>query len=382
MRNPFASIVVLILFLPPTHAHALQATHAGHSETPETIATVRLLTDLDNHEFTIVVGPVDLPAGGQHEDGAHGGVYPPIGTIDIPFDAYITAFSYEVVDGTGRVLSSEFLHHLNINDPHHRELFLPISRRVLGASKETGAQSAPGWLLGLPLTGTDQLVVSAMFHNPTDTDMRDVSVRFRMRFKRGGFGPLFKAYPFHIDVAFPAGHKAFNVPPGRNTWHWEGSPAIAGRILGVGSHMHELIENITLTDITEDEQIWEGCPIYDDSDEVVGMTVGRLYRHLGTKVYPDRLYRVAVTYNNPTADTLIDGGMGVIAGLFSPARNAEWPVVDKSNPLYEIDRQHYMREVEGKWQNLLSQVPQGDQLQQIVSQPTGPQVTNGCNNRR
>lgn len=364
---PLLALNLLALSLPSfAVAQTHHATHGGMSG-----SSVTLAIDESAREFIVTVGPVDLPAGGEDHDGAHGGVYPPIGTVTIPFEAFITSFRYEMVDEHGRVLPNDVLHHVNLNDPHHRELFLPISRRFLAASMETGPQSAPGWLVGLPLTEGDQLVVSAMFHNPTGRDLDGVSLHFVMGYRlEAGFGPLFRVYPFHIDVAFPAGHKAFSVPPGRHTWSWEGSPSIPGRIMGIGSHMHDYIENITLTDLRSGKELWEGCPIFDDGGKLTGMTVGRQYRTLGTKIYPDRKYRVAVTYNNPTGDTLIDGGMGVVAGLFSPARNTVWPIVDRDDPLYEIDRQHYMREVEGKWEDLVAAVPGGNQLPAIRGTPT------------
>jgi len=366
----FISLLLLIPFSSASawqHAHP-ESQHADQHAVAQ--PAVQLSTDNEEREFIVTVGPVDLPSGGHHEDGAHGGVYPPIGTIRIPFDAYITSFRYEMVDGNGTAMPREALHHVNINDPHHRELFLPISRRVLAASHETGAQSAPGWLVGMPLMEGEELVVSAMFHNPTHDDLDGVSLRFIMGYRtEAGFGPLFRVYPFHIDVAFPAGHKAFNVPPGRNTWTWEGSPAVPGRIMGIGSHVHDYIESITLTDVTGGKQLWEGCPIYGDAGQLTGITVGRQYRKLGTKIYPDHVYRVAVTYDNPTGDTLIDGGMGVVAGLFSPNRDVTWPRVDRDNPLYEIDRQHYMREVEGKWQDLSDAVPGGSDMRGIRGKP-------------
>ena len=41
--------------------------------------------------------------------------------------------------------------------------------------------------------------------------------------------------------------------------------------------------------------------------------------------------------------------MGVVAGVFMTSGGAEWPAADTSNPLYALDREHYMRVVRGKY---------------------------------
>jgi hypothetical protein len=333
--------------------------------------TVRLVDDADAHEFVIEVGPVDLhPGEGESHHTAHMGVYLPIETVTIPFDAYLPGFRYEIVDKDGRQLPRELLHHINITDPDHRELFLPISRRMFAASKETGEMKAPGWLVGIPVSKGQRWVVSAMLHNPTPEHYEGVSVRYHLPYvKAGHFWPLIKVVPWHMDVAFPAGSKAFDVPPGRHTWSWEGSPSIPGRLMAVSSHFHEYVENITLKDLTTGDLLWEGCPIYNEEGHLQGVTVGRFYRRLGKRIYTDHTYQVAVTYNNPTGAVIPNDGMGVAAGIFAPDDYRSWPKVDKSDPLYQVDRAHYMHEVEGRWADLASAVPGGDELERIARLP-------------
>ena len=329
-------------------------------------------------EFMIVAGPIDLPAGGHQSSGEHGGAYVPIGTVTIPYDVYLYGFRYELVDGDGNVLPHTLLHHININDPDHRELFLPISRRMFAASAETGEMTVSRFLIGMPATKGQRWVVVAMLHNPTHQDYRQVSVRFYLPYvKTGRPWPIFKVLPFHIDVAFPAGHKAFDLPPGRHSWSWEGSPSIPGRIMAVSTHMHQYVERITLTNVTRNKLIWEGCPVHGPDGQVQGVTVGRLYRKLGTRISPEHRYRVSVTYNNPTADTLYDAGMGVVAGVFMPDNHREWPAVDRTDPLYQVDRAHYMREVEGKWAHLANAVPGGDEMERIARSPDNRSNGNG-----
>ena len=107
---------------------------------------IRIVNNADARAFEIIVGPFELPAGtraaaemepmGHGGHDAHGGaVYAPVTTLEAPESVYLTGFSYEVRDGTGAVLSTEFLHHLNIINPDNRELFVPISQRMLALGK-------------------------------------------------------------------------------------------------------------------------------------------------------------------------------------------------------------------------------------------------------
>ncbi len=320
--------------------------------------TIRLVDDEREQEFVVVIGPVDLPGGpmemGEAEGGhgGHGGAtFPPVTELSFPFAVYLYGFDYEVLDEQGTPLPTELVHHLNLINPDFRELFLPISQRMLAVGKETGAQSMPRLLMGYPVPGGTRMVVSAMLHNPTGEDHTGVEVRVRLKYvKAGRLWPLMNVYPFQMDVAFPAGDKSFDLPPGESTWSYEASPVMPGRIMVIGSHLHEHATSIRFEDVTENRVIWEGRAITDEGEKVVGVTIGRLYRTGGVKVTPDHVYRVSVTYHNPSADTLYAGGMGVVAGAFKPASAQMWPRAPLQNELYLLDRAHYLQQVHGRYE--------------------------------
>ncbi len=319
--------------------------------------TVRLEADVEKEEFVVVIGPVSLPAGGAHEHGAHGAVFPPVQTVRFPFDAYLYGFEYEVVDGTGRSLPYGVLHHMNHIDPDRRELFLPISQRIVAVGMETGSQSMPWMLFGYPVSAGQRMVVSVMLHNPTSETYEGVSVRFHLKYvKADGPWPLFDVYPFQLDVAFPVGDKSLDLPPGLSTWSYDGSPVLPGRLMVVGSHMHEYAKSITLEDITEGTLIWEGFPIQDVAGKLKGVTIGRLYWKFGVKIVPEHVYRVTITYNNPTPDTLFGGGMGLVGGVFMPSGDVEWPSANTDDPMYVLDRKHYLVEVRGNMDAIMKQM--------------------------
>src|SRR2546425_4942824 len=117
---------------------------------------------------------MDLPANTPHHEIAQ----PPVATLEIPESGSIYGFRVQVVDSAGHELPDELIHHFNLIDPDHRELFLPISRRLLAAGHETGAIRLPRLLFGLPLKRGEHVVASAMVENLTPAAYRGARVRF------------------------------------------------------------------------------------------------------------------------------------------------------------------------------------------------------------
>lgn len=318
--------------------------------------TIQLTDDSVRGAFLISVGPMDLPAshGGDHHE-AHGGVFPPVTGVHLPRDAFFYGFDYEIRDAAGRLLPSDLLHHVNIVDAGHRELFLPIAHRVFAIGRETGAQSVPWFLFGHPLSRGTELLVSAMMHNPTHESYSGVTVTLRLKYVPASRPwPLFRVYTWQLDVAFPAGDKSFDVPPGHFSRSYDARPSVAGRIMVIAAHLHPYATSIKFEDATENRVIWEGLPVGRAPGELEGVTMGRLYRKMGVKIVPEHSYRVTVTYDNPTGQTIPEGGMGVVGGVFVPSGDTPWPVADPTNELYVLDLKHYRRELRGKYADILA----------------------------
>ena len=283
-----------------------------------------------------------LPANASHHTIAQ----PPVATLEIPETGSIYGFRVEVVDSAGTKLPDELIHHFNLIDPDHRELFLPISRRLLAAGHETGAVRLPWMLFGVPLTRGEHVVASAMVENLTATAYPRARVRLVMSFTRAGRPwPLFSASPWQMDVAFPVGDKSFALPPGRSSRSYEGSPAISGKIVGLGGHMHDYGRVIEFMDVTTGAVIYHAAPVADSAGRIEAIPVSLLYgwTRLGVHIVPQHRYRVIVSYDNPTRAPIPDGGMGVVGGLFVPDRGVPWPAAEPSDSLYQQDYRHYMR---------------------------------------
>ena len=339
-------------------ACTFSAAFAAQDSTPSiaTLPAARVTVDARRDEIVIEMAPVDLPAGLTHETmhHEHGDDpmaaimpgYPPVSLVTIPVGGAVFGFRVEMVDSAGNVLPSTLLHHLNFIDPFHRELFLPISRRMIAAGKETGSQDLPWLLFGLPIHAGQQLVLNAMLHNPTATAYRQVRTRLVLSYTKSSRPwPFYDVFPWQLDVLFPIGDKSFDLPPGRSSRSYEARPALEGKIVAVGGHVHERAVRISLTDVTTGRVLWEATPIVDSAGTVTGVPVGRLYRwnRIGAPITPRHLYRVTVEYDNPTGKVIPEGGMGVIGGLFAPKWPEEWPRAKRADSLYVMDMHHYMR---------------------------------------
>src|SRR2546429_294040 len=156
--------------------------------------------------------------------------------------------------------------------------------------------------------------------------------------------PLFRAYPWVMDVQFPLGRrpggsKAFDLPPGRTERHWESSPAVPGTILGMGGHLHDHGVSLEVKDVTTGEILWHVEPVKDTRDQVTSIPLVLFYRwyRLGLHITPRHTYRLTARYQNPTGRVLRDGGMGAVAGLFVPDRGATWPAGDPADSVYRAD---------------------------------------------
>ena len=99
----------------------------------------------------------------------------------------------------------------------------------------------------------------------------------------GLLGP-WNVYPFYLDVMGPVGEKEFPLPPGTHGMSWEGSPAIDGRILGIGGHLHDYADYIRLEDMTTGKVVWESYPELDENGSTIAVPTSKLWWRGGVKI--------------------------------------------------------------------------------------------------
>jgi hypothetical protein len=287
-------------------------------------------TDAGRRELVMEIGPLELPAGSGHRQlpAFHGLV---------PVSGWVHGFRVEMVDGDGQAVPRGTIHHVNVISPGQRELFSQIMLRVAAAGQETGPMAMPR-MIGYRVQRGQELIVTSMVHNPTDRSYHDVWLRVRFAYTPSGavVRPV-SVLPFYMDVMPPASLHSYDLPPGRSSRSWEGRPAVAGRILGLGGHVHQYGTALRLEDVTARTVIWERRPVVDGEGRVVSMPIARFLWSLGVPVRPDHVYRVTAEYDNTSGQTIPGGAMGALAGLIVPDDPARWPRVDPGSPELKLD---------------------------------------------
>jgi len=144
--------------------------------------------------------------------------------------------------------------------------------------------------------------------------------------------------PFHIDIMFPTGSKAYDLPAGHSTRSYEGSPTIRGLIVGMGGHLHQYATRLRLEDVTDGSVLYDIHPNVGEDGHIESIPA-LLHggKGVGALVEPDHVYRITAEYLNPTGAPIPEGGMGSIAGGFIPLE--EWPASNPRDPLYIEDYQ-------------------------------------------
>ena len=315
----------------PVDATPSEAHHhhdASHADPAITLRAERVGGDI-----VLDLGPMSLPANAGH-DGV--GQPPPL-SVALPSEGWIRGLKIELVDAAGQPVPHDVIHHINVIVPGRRELFSPIMLRIGAAGQETGPLVLPR-LLGYRVQTGDTVLVTAMLHNPTSTSYDGVRLRLHLPFvSSGAFIGAFSIVPFYLDVMPPAGTHSYELPAGHSEKYWEGKPAIAGRVLAVGGHLHRYGVALRLEDRTEGKVLWEAKPTKDSTGEVTSMPTAKFLWRLGIKIHPDHVYRLTAVYDNPTGASIPDGGMGALGGVIVPASSATWPRVVLDDPEYQKD---------------------------------------------
>lgn len=341
-----AAVLTSLAAVEPVHAQDRHDDeHTGHlslaDASPRVVSAIPLpverddyvevRVDSDERVVTFVIGPLELESGMDH-------LRLPIQMAEFPVDGWIHGFEIEMVDSEGNAVPLELLHHVNFIDPDKRELFSPIPRRVMAAGRETDAERLPR-VVGYPIAAGDRMLIASMFANALERDYPDASlhVRFFYSTESDGFLQPRNVYPFYLDVMGPLGRKDFMVPPGKTTKSWEGSPAVEGRIIAIGGHVHDYATRLALVDVTDDRVIWEVEPERNAAGRVTGVPSRRFLWSLGKKIIPDHVYRIVVEYDNPLDTPAPDGGMGAIGGAVWIGKDAVWPAFDRSDEVYVQD---------------------------------------------
>jgi len=291
-------------------------------------AKLSVANDAAAHALTVRLGPLNLPA----RAGMNVAQAPDL-ILTIPFDGWITAYHPRLTDDAGKTLPPRLLHHVAFYNTERTDLLCPGKpEHIFGAGGEMNDWPAtPG--VGYRVQKGDRIRVATMVHNESETSYPKVYLEVKMEYQPlvAGAEELKNVYPVWFDVK-ECGNSAYDLTPGHNVTTGQFTLAYAGKLLGVGGHMHDYGEQLRLADMTRNESIATLDAKLDPQGHIVSMPIVRFDNRNGWRLPKGEIIRVTATYNNPTGHTLPDGAMGIAVGYFLPSVESEMAALRHTSP--------------------------------------------------
>ena len=305
--------------------------------------TVSVSIDSSRHELTITSGPFDLPNMPPMEDHAMMDLGMSHDTrlqrFEWPVDGWFRGFRVELVDGSGAVVPPHVMHHMVMVNFSRRQLLYSAAERLMGTGTETEEVSVPK-TIGVPMKPGMKLGMYVAWHNDTGKDLEGVHLKLTMLWTPKNQNPRpVNALPIYMDVNLTVGgQNTFDVPPGKSTKAYEFTLPVAGRLLGVGGHMHDYGSRVWLEDVETGKMLTQVKAKRDAEGKLL-----KVDRKLfgvsgeGLRLKAKRRYRVVSEYENPTGEVRAKGAMASMVGLFVPDDMRRWPAVNPNDPTYRRD---------------------------------------------
>lgn len=248
-----------------------------------------------------------------------------------PITGWLRGASLSVAGPSGQPEGSSAIHHVNLIALRRRQLVHDGLQRIWAFGQETAPVLLPA-SVGLPITLGDTAGLIVAFDPAELVPGSRVSVHLRWSPANLVPQPL-SIYAMVVDANFRAGETAaWALPPGLSTRSYEFVAPLSGRVIGAGGHLHDYGVSLRLVELPEGREIafvqaYRGSTgrIHGVSRQLFGVS-GR-----GRPIRAGRRYRLTVTYENPTGDTIPDGAMGELGLGFAPDDPSAWPAFTASS---------------------------------------------------
>jgi hypothetical protein len=304
---------------------------------------VTLAVDSSKKELVIMAGPFDLPNMPPMEDHSMMDLGmshdTPIQQFTWPMDAWFRGFHLEMVDGQGRPVSRDVIHHMIMVNFSRRMLLYPAPERLMGAGSETEDIVVPK-SIGVPMDAGMKLGMYVAWHNSTGQDLNGVYMKLTMLWTpKNQNPPPVNALPIYMDVNLTVGGtNTFDVPPGKSSKSYEFELPVGGKLLAVGGHLHDYGTSVRLEDAESGKVLTSILATRTPEGKV--LKVGRRLfgvRGAGLTLRANHRYRVVGNYDNPTGKMIPQGAMAHMVGLFVPDDLSKWPAIDPANDTFRKD---------------------------------------------
>ena len=272
---------------------------------------IEVKDDAAAHTLTVRMGPWKLPAHTDHMRAMQ--LTPQM--LTIPFDGWITAYHPALEDASGAKLPGRLVHHVAFWNTARSDFLCPAKEEhIFGAGGEMNEwPSLPG--IGYRVYKGDRIRITTMFHNPTDTSYDAVYLKVAMEYHPVAAGkPLLSVYPAWFDVK-ECGDSDFAIPADGGTLRGQFKLDYAGRLLGVGGHLHDYGEQLVLKKDGAAEPIATLNAKLDEQGRILSMPIQPFLPN-GVLLSKGEIVDVSATYEAPKeADA---HGMGIVVGYFLP----------------------------------------------------------------
>jgi hypothetical protein len=319
---------------------------------------LRLVNDERAREVVVDMGPFAVPdmgAADPHDAGSHGGDATtdrtpgthgrsgPLMKFEWPVEGWLRGFQVRVTDGEGKELPRHLLHHVIGVNFDRRQLAYPALERFFGIGTETGDVELPS-SIGVPMERGQQLAFYVSLHNDTGVDLPQVYVRVAMDYTPRTAGEaVTEVLPVYFDTDNRVGEdNMWDVPPGRSEKSWEFTVPVGGGLLGVTGHLHDYGDHVRLEDAETGRVLVRLDGRRDEAGRLESVETRIFRKWLGLRSSPLRLeagrrYRVVGVYESPLEETVVDGAMAHIVGVFAPDDMALWPALDPEDEWVRLD---------------------------------------------
>jgi hypothetical protein len=271
-------------------------------------------TDGKSHIITLRIGPMPLPANTSHMKMPQ----PPDLVWTIPMTGWLLAYHPKLVDAAGNSVPGTVLHHVAFWNENRSDFLCPNKEEhIFGAGGElTDWAQIPGF--GYRVEKGDQIRIETMIHNPTATSYEKVFLEISIPYADDAKpAPVKNAYPAWMDVA-SCGNSGYDLPPGASKKTGAVPVKYSGILLGVGGHMHDYGQQLTLEDSTAKDPVAVLPAKTDAQGHLISIPVVTFFQTGGYHFAAGDNLTITATYNNPTGKLLRAGAMGIVVGYFVP----------------------------------------------------------------
>ena len=321
----FATILAACLVARP-----FSAQHEHHGMTHHLTASEAKLDVQDDsiaQILTVRLGPVNLPAHSDH----HSVAQPPNFTLTIPFDGWVLAYHPRLINDAGEKLPSRLLHHVGFWNTERSDFLCPQKQEhIFGAGGEMNDWPALP-RVGYRVAKGERILISTMYHNPTDQDYPKTFLEVRMEYApMGRGGQLKNVYPTWFDVQ-ECRASGYDLKPGKNVTTGEFTLGYGGTLLGVGGHLHDYGQRLDAVNATRKEEIAALDSRLDSLGHILSMPIVTFADRGGYRLNKGEVIKVTATYDNTTGKPLPEGAMGIVVGYFLPDNDTELAALRRNN---------------------------------------------------